>query len=372
MKKQLIELSQKLISFDTVNPPGSELSAMEYLEDYLSKAGFTTLLHKFEPDRANLIASIKSKKNNPPLCFTGHIDVVPLGKAKWSKKPFGGEVSDGKIYGRGTSDMKCGVASIVLSAIEAHKQKPGELDICLIITAGEEKGYEGAKAIVAEKIVKGPITALIVAEPTSNIPWFGHKGCLWFKASATGVAAHGSTPELGENAIYKAVAAIEKLKNYDFNIPAHPLHGKPTLSIGTITGGSNINSVPDFADFTIDIRTLPNQNSEQVTEELAKELKGLVTLTKLNDGGSIATDPSLPWMTECLATIKGIKPEVEDFEFGNYVTDAGILTPYLNSPPTVILGPGEASQAHKRDEYCFIQKLDQSFDLYLQLMLASS
>ncbi|MDX2471870.1 MAG: M20 family metallopeptidase [SAR324 cluster bacterium] len=369
MKNQLIPLSQKLISFDTINPPGNELEAMEYLEDYLKSEGFTTSLHIFEAGRANLVATVRSKKNNPPLCFTGHLDVVPLGKAIWSKKPFGGEVAEGKIYGRGSSDMKCGVASIVASAIEAHRQKPDELDLCLILTAGEERGYEGAKALVRDKIITAPIEALIVAEPTSNIPWFGHKGCLWFKASATGVAAHGSTPELGENAIYKAVAAIEKLKNYDFKIPVHPLHGKPTLSIGTITGGSNINSVPDFAEFTIDIRTLPNQDSKKLTEDLGKELEGLVTLCELSDGGAIATDPSIPWMKMCLTTIREVLPRVEKFEFGNYVTDAGILTPSFDSPPTVILGPGEASQAHKRDEYCFVEKLDQSFDLFLKIML---
>ena len=369
MQKQLIELSQKLISFDTVNTPGNELAAMVYLEGVLAQAGFKTNLHEFEKGRANLIATVSSPAANPPLCLTGHIDVVPLGKTKWSTDPFGGEVKDGKIYGRGSSDMKCGVASIVLAAIEAHKQKPDQLDLCLILTAGEEKGYEGAKAIIREKVVTGPIEALIVAEPTSNIPWFGHKGCLWFEATATGKAAHGSTPELGENAIYKAVKAINILQNFDFKTPAHPLHGKPTLSIGTIKGGSNINSVPDYAEFTIDIRTLPNQDLSEVEKNIAKALQGLVTVKTISDGGAIATDPQHPWMQKVLSLFKKEGKKDQQFEFGNYVTDAGILTPSLGNPPTLILGAGESGQAHKVDEYCYIEKLNESFDLYLKIML---
>jgi succinyl-diaminopimelate desuccinylase len=214
-----IELSHELIAFNTINPPGNELSCIQHLEKILSGAGLQTSLHTFAPNRANLIARIGGGDGKPPLCFTGHVDTVPLGNAPWSVDPFGGEIIDDKIYGRGASDMKCAVAAFVAAIGNMSKQLDGTSGAVLVITAGEEIGCEGAFQL-ARAGVLGRAGAIVVAEPTSNAALVGHKGALWLRLILKGVTAHGSMPHLGVNAAYKAARALTILEKFQFNVAA--------------------------------------------------------------------------------------------------------------------------------------------------------
>jgi succinyl-diaminopimelate desuccinylase len=144
MRIDPIELSRELIAFNTVNPPGNELSCIQHLEKILTCAGLETSLQNFAPDRANLIARIGGVGSKRPLCFTGHVDTVPLGNSPWSVDPFAGEIRNGKIYGRGSTDMKCGVAAFVAAIGNMTEQLEGTSGAVLVITAGEEIGCEGA------------------------------------------------------------------------------------------------------------------------------------------------------------------------------------------------------------------------------------
>src|SRR6476469_2972431 len=159
-----LELSRELIAFNTVNPPGNELSCIRHLETILSRAGLETSLQHFAPDRANLIARIGGVGSKPPLCFTGHVDTVPLGNAPWSVDPFAGEIIDGKMYGRGSTDMKCGVAAFVAAIGNMVEQLQGSSGVVLVITAGEEVGCEGAFHL-ARAGIPGRTGAIVVAEP---------------------------------------------------------------------------------------------------------------------------------------------------------------------------------------------------------------
>ena len=164
------------------------------------------------------IARSGGSPDKRPLCFTGHVDTVPLGAAPWTVDPFAGEISDGKLYGRGTTDMKSGVAAFVVAALELGATLAGGPGVVLVITAGEETGCEGAYYLARSENMLGEAGAIVVAEPTSNQPWIGHKGAIWLKARTTGVTAHGSMPEEGVNAVYKAARAIGRLEDFDFNI----------------------------------------------------------------------------------------------------------------------------------------------------------
>src|ERR1043166_4204990 len=194
-----IELSRELIAFNTVNPPGNELSCITHLEKILAGAGLETSLHHFAPDRANLIARIGGAGSRPPLCFTGHVDTVPLGNAPWRVDPFAGEIIDGKIYGRGSTDMKCGVAAFVAAIGNMREQLEGTGGAVLAITAGEEIGGEGAFHLARAGIL-GRAGAIVVAEPTSNAALVGHKGALWLRLTLKGITAHGSMAHLGGKA----------------------------------------------------------------------------------------------------------------------------------------------------------------------------
>jgi succinyl-diaminopimelate desuccinylase len=364
-----IELSHELIAFNTINPPGNELSCIQHLEKILGGAGLQTSLHSFAPNRANLIARIGGGGDGkPPLCFTGHVDTVPLGNAPWSVDPFGGEIIDGKMYGRGTSDMKCAVAAFVAAIGNMSKQLDGTSGVVLVITAGEEIGCEGAFQL-ARAGVLGRAGAIVVAEPTSNAALVGHKGALWLRLIVKGVTAHGSMPHLGVNAAYKAARALAILEKFQFNVAAHPYLGSPTLNVGTVHAGLNVNSVPDLAEIGIDIRSIPGLDHLRIQEHLKAELGDDVALDPIVDVGAVWTDPSSPWIND----VYGVVREITGEDAGPvprtapYFTDASALTPAFGNPPTIILGPGEAAKAHQTDEYCSIDRIYAATQIYAEI-----
>jgi succinyl-diaminopimelate desuccinylase len=363
----LIALTRKLISFNTINPPGQERECAHYIAKLLQDGGFKVKLFEFEDTRTSLVAR-SGDEGELPICFTGHIDTVPLGESPWHADPFKGETDGDKIYGRGSADMKGGVAAMIIAAVSFLKTAKNNAPITLVITAGEETGSQGAKHLAGLNNALGQAGALVVAEPTSNYPLVAHKGALWLEAQTKGITAHGSMPDQGVNAIYKAVDVLRKLMKIEFTTSAHPLLGKPTLNVGTISGGLNINSVPDRTTIGVDIRTIPSQTNENIFSWLKSCLGEDVLLKKIVDVGSVATDPELEWVQDVFditGAYLGERPEPRGV---NYFTDASVLTPAYENVPTVILGPGEAQMAHKTDEYCCISKIEHSFGIYTDLL----
>jgi succinyl-diaminopimelate desuccinylase len=234
----------------------------------------------------------------------------------------------------------------------------------LIITAGEETGSEGAYDLCRHKRLLDAAGALIVAEPTSNTPLIGHKGALWLKAVARGVTAHGSMPEKGDNAVIKAAHAVVRLTDFDFNVQRHAVLGGPTLNIGTFHGGLNTNSVPDRAEVSLDIRTVPGQAHASVREMVGSFLGDEMEISSIINVPAVWTDPSDPWIRrvfEIMAPLLGAMPVPQG---ATYFTDASALTPAMGNLPTVILGPGEAAMAHQTDEYCLVSRIDQAVEAY--------
>ena len=362
-----IELTRALVGFDTINPPGNERPCAEHLGGLLDDGGFSVSYHEFAEHRSSLVARIGGSADAAPLCFTGHIDTVPLGAAPWTVDPFAGEISDGKLYGRGTTDMKSGVAAFVVAVLRLARELSKGPGVVLVITAGEETGCEGAYHLAGLGDVLGEAGAIVVAEPSSNQPWIGHKGALWLTARTTGVTAHGSMPEQGENAVYMAAHAISKLEDFDFNVARHAVLGKPTLNVGTVHGGLNINSVPDMAEIGIDIRTTPDQDHAAIRSHLTGYLGDSVVLDPIVDVGGVLTDPSNEWMQEVFDVMSGILGSRPEPNTATYFTDASALTPAYGGAPTVILGPGEATLAHQTDEYCFTAKIEEAVEAYMEI-----
>ena len=286
-----VALTQALIRQNTVNPPGNEAQCAALVAKRLEENGFTVTAIPFGEGRTNVIARLGGR-DALPLGFTGHLDTVPLGLQPWSVDPFGGDIDGDRVYGRGSSDMKGGVAALVEACI-AHRaaleKGPGAV---LIITAGEETGSEGAYHLWRQKGLLDAAGALIVAEPTSNTPLIGHKGALWLKAVARGVTAHGSMPEKGENAVIKAAHAVVRLTDFDFNVQRHEVLGRPTLNIGTFHGGLNTNSVPDRAEVSLDIRTVPGQAHASVREMVGSFLGDEMEISPLIDVPAVWTNPA--------------------------------------------------------------------------------
>jgi succinyl-diaminopimelate desuccinylase len=216
--------------------------------------------------------------------------------------------------------------------------------------------------------VLGQAGALVVAEPTSNRPLVGHRGALWLKAATKGVTAHGSMPDRGVNAVYKAARAISRLADFDFNISQHPVLGSPTLNVGWVRGGMNINSVPDLAEFGIDIRTIPAQRHGEVRDLLARFVGEEVELSALMDVAGVWTEPGHAWMQAVFATVRAVTGAEPAIEAAPFFTDASVLAPALGGIPTVILGPGPTDMAHQTDEFCEIARIEEAVEINRRLI----
>jgi succinyl-diaminopimelate desuccinylase len=362
-----IELTCRLIRFDTVNPPGRELECARYLESVLSQAGFRTQLVPMGDERASLIARRGRSGSRKPIVFTGHIDVVPLGTRPWASDPFGASVSEGRIHGRGSSDMKSGVGAFVAAAVAETARVENQTEVVLLITAGEETGCEGATSIVKAGL-QGTAGALVVCEPTANVPFVGHKGALWLKAIAQGKTAHGSMPEEGENAVYKAARAVERLSCFDFRCERHPQLGAPTINVGTFHGGLNINSVPDRAEVQIDLRTIPAVDHAELRRRIREQMKEDLQLETLIDLPGIWTSPQDPWVQRVGAIASRITGESARVGTATYFTDASVFVPVMDGVPTLVLGPGEPTLAHQTDEWCSVERVHQATAIYRELI----
>ncbi|MYE01020.1 MAG: M20 family metallopeptidase [Alphaproteobacteria bacterium] len=363
-----LDIASDLIRMDTRNPPGREAECAHYLGGLLEAAGLEVSCHDFAPGRTSLTAVLRggggAAERKKSLCFGGHIDVVPLGAKGWSVDPFGAEIIDGRLYGRGSTDMKSGIAAFVHAAMKlAAEGARGDADIVLAICAGEETGCEGSSHLGRTGAL-GEAGAIVIAEPTANYPILGHKGALWLRVETEGVTAHGSMPERGVNAIYRAARAVAKLEHFDFNMKPHELLGRPTLNVGTIEGGQNLNSVPDRAAFTVDIRTLPEQDHDGIVSGLEGYLGGESRIERIVDVGGVHTPHSHPWVREVYRLMEALTGEPARPRGAPYFTDASALTPACGNPPTVILGPGEMHMAHQTDEYCPVAHIVQAAEVY--------
>jgi succinyl-diaminopimelate desuccinylase len=362
-----VSLTRDLLRFDTVNPPGQERDCAQRAGNLLQEWGFAVEYHEHEEGRTSVIARAGGSAAKAPLCMTGHLDVVPLGTRKWSKDPFAGEAEGDKLYGRGSSDMKAGVAAILIAARSFSRKLNGTPGLVLVLTAAEENGCIGSRHLAALPKLMGKAGAIVVGEPTSNYPMVGHKGSIKFHAAFRGVSAHGSMPELGVNAIYKAAKAIAKLEEFQFGVKKHPVMGLPTLNVGTFEGGSGVNLVPDLATIGVDIRTVPGTDHEALLSRL-KDLLSEGDLEVLADSQAVWTEPDEEWMQRVFEICKPILKETPVARTMPYMTDAANLRKVYSDAPTVVLGPGEAAMAHQTDEYCNMERIRQSVAIYEALI----
>ncbi len=364
-----IELTRDLVAIQSLNPGGDEHDCALFLGGLLEEAGFEVSYHDFAPRRTSVVAKRGGRGKGRQLCFAGHIDTVPLGSQPWSVDPFGGEIRDGRLYGRGVTDMKSGIAAFVSAAVDLGEALDDGPGLLLIMAAGEETGCEGSRPLGAELAGEVEVGAMVIAEPTYNLPKVGHRGAFWLRMTAAGKTAHGSMPEHGINALYKAARAAGKLEDFDFNVKRHPLLGGNSLSVGNLHSGQNVNSVPDRAVMEVDIRTIPGVDHGSLREGFLGYLGAdIEAIEPFVDLDSVWTDPAHPWMQrvfDLVTPILGARPEIGALPF---FTDAAVLQPAFGGVPTVILGPGETHMAHQTDEYCLVDNIPVAVEIYRRII----
>jgi len=363
-------LLKKLIGAETTAEKG-ELAAAEIISAELGQSDIDCRIDSWDTNRANLIAQIKSTGRRKALLFACHLDVVGPGETKWKHPPFSGVESEGKIYGRGSADMKGGIAAIVTAArqiVESGVKLEG--NIILFAAAGEETDSCGAKRFIRKWDGIPRLAGVVLPEPTDFEVVTAHRGMLWLKVKTRGKAAHGSTPELGINAIASMKTFLNELDTYKIQVEPHNLLGSCSMSVNTIAGGKEINVVPDECEIKIDIRTLPGQNYKEIISDFGKIFAKLkqgnpqfeASVSLVREVGALETDSNCGFVKDFCSAV-----EVSETKAVGFTTDG----PHFAAlgAPMVIFGPGKPDICHKPDEYIEISDVEKAVEYYKNIIL---
>lgn len=373
-EEEKIKILADLIAIKSVNE--NEIEVANYLKDLFAEYGIESKIVPVTDTRVNLVAEIGS--GHPDIGISGHMDVVSPGdESEWTSDPFTLTERDGKLYGRGTNDMKAGLVNLALVMIELkenHELKNGT--VRFMATTGEEVGGAGSKKLYEEGYMDD-VDYLWVAEPSHDTIIYSHKGSLNFKVTSFGEAAHSSMPDQGYNAInplMKFLLELDEKLNSDTR--SNDVLGKLVMSTTIFNAGNQVNSIPERAVTEINVRTIPEFNNDEVIEIFKK------TAEKYNnEGAKIQVDVtmSLPSvfttgqndMVE-LAKELGKKHLGLDISLKGSpgVTDASnLLRGKDENFPFMMFGPGESKMAHKTDEYVYKDYYFAFFDIYKELIL---
>lgn len=386
-EKEKIQLLTDIVELQTEN--NNEIDVCNYLTDLFDKYDIKSEILKVNEHRANIVAEIGN--GSPILALSGHMDVVDAGNQdNWSYPPFQLTEKDGKLYGRGTTDMKGGLMALVVSLIELKEQN--ELPhgtIRLLATAGEEKEQEGAK-LLADKGYLDDVDGLIIAEPTGSGIYYAHKGSMSCKVTATGKAVHSSVPFIGDNAIdtllefynlFKEKYSELKQQDTKHELDVAPMFksliGKEiseedanyasglTAVCSIINGGKQFNSVPDEASLEFNVRPVPEYDNDFI-ESFFQNIINDVDSNKLSlDIPSNHRPVTSDKNSKLITTIKDVASSYveQDEIFVSALVGATDASSFLgdnkDNVDLAIFGPGNPLMAHQIDEY--IEK-----DMYLK------
>ena len=361
----LDRLLWELVEIPSINPSleckyadftGEERIA-QFLEGKANSSGIECKRLKVLPGRENLVFRLKpSGKTKNKVMLTPHMDVVPA-----TPDAFVPKIKNGCLFGRGACDTKGSIASFFHAFLRLAKERnrPKNTEIIFVGLVDEEFGQAGSRTLAQ----KGPKANLAIAgEPTNLKVVSAHKGNLWIKLSTQGKAAHGSTPQYGRNAINRMSPILDTLTNEYPKLLSdrkHPLLGSPTISVGTIRGGSQPNVVPDSCEIDIDRRTIPGETDESVKKEMKNLFRKLkikspeFSATRSVPCPPLDTDPSLPIVQSFL------KASNRRRTIGvPYFTDASPIS--MGGTPALVYGPGNIAQAHSKNEWVSLEEVEKA------------
>jgi acetylornithine deacetylase/succinyl-diaminopimelate desuccinylase len=365
----------RLVAFNTENPPGHELEAAKFLATFFQSDGWAVELDQYRPGRVNVIARLDNG-SGPTFAFNTHMDVVPAGDG-WSSNPFQVRESGGNLYGRGTCDAK---GPLVAMAEAMHMLKAGRSNWCGtvlgVFVADEEAASEGAKHYAS----KSPkIDYAVIGEPTSNGTVIAHKGSLRPRIRIHGVSAHSGTPDLGENAIYQAARFLILVEDQHKSVVrhrTHPLVGNASISATRVNAGVADNVIPDSCDLLLDRRMVPGEDERIVKEEIGDLLRKAATISGIRadileyvptTGGATETALDQPIVVASLNASRRYGAKVttpHGFQGGCDL----VHFRSIGAQGTVI-GPGSLAVAHKPDEFVPIDEFIAASLIYRDIAL---
>lgn len=365
---EVVALTADLVRIDSSNPtlaPGGagESEIADFCTAWLDARGFRTTRLETTPGRPSVVATAAGRGGGRSVMLNGHLDTVSL--VGYDGAPLDPVVENGRLHGRGSYDMKAGVAALMVAAARVH-DRPHRGDVMLALVADEEDASTGTEEVLAHTRRAGTaLDAAIVAEPTGLDVVTCHKGFVWAEVTLTGVAAHGSRPDLGVDAVAKAGAFLTGLDRLAADLaarPGHPTLGSGSVHAGVISGGQETSSYPDRCRITVERRTVPGEDAATFAAELHAILDPIVA-DHPGLGGMITTglerhpldgDPTrgiAPALATALAEVTG-RPAHHRGEA--FWTDAALLAGA--GIPTVLVGVDGAG-AHAAAEWVDLDSL---------------
>jgi acetylornithine deacetylase/succinyl-diaminopimelate desuccinylase family protein len=390
MRNDVVSLLTDLVSHPSVNPMGREANGPEffehqmtdYLEGFFRELKVPYVRQSVEPLRENIIARIDgalpTSKGGKLIMLEAHQDTVPV--AGMTIEPWKPLIRDGRLYGRGSCDIKGGMAAMLIAFARLAKEMPDDMPtVIMACTVNEEFGFGGAKELPklwqqqSEIFPRRPDIA-IIAEPTELDVVTAHKGVVRWRCHTHGRAAHSSQPHLGDSAIFRMARVLEALEIYQHDtvsrLSQHALCGMPTLSVGTIEGGLSVNTVPDHCTVEIDRRCVPGEDPRKAYRHALDYLKnclGADPQVKHDEpfseslGLNDADNGQLAKRLQSVAKQITGRCEIVGVPYG---TDAATIA--STGIPAVVFGPGSIDQAHTADEWIAIDQLHLATEIYYQ------
>jgi succinyl-diaminopimelate desuccinylase len=362
----VVRLTQDMVRIQSTAPTVPEAACAEYVEEFLRAQGLSFERVPVADGRWNVLARVPGA-GGPPLVLLGHMDTVPVGDG-WSFNPFGGEVSGGRLFGRGACDMKGGLAALLCVLLRVHASgAPLSGDLVLAATVDEESSMTGAAALVQAGHVPSN-SYILAAEPSDGRLLVAQKGIAWYELRARGVSAHASMPNLGADANRALALAVEHAYQGISALHAtNPLLGPTTMVVGRMEGGIKTNVVADAARAEIDVRYPPSVGPDDVykviaaaAEQATRSVPGVdfslrPTTTDRWPVVCAADSPLIAAVREAHRAVRG-GHEVELAGFSAY-TDAAVCAIASGSSHAVVFGPGSLAQAHTVDEFVEVAEL---------------
>lgn len=368
--KKSIALLKEILAIPSVNGADNEGAVAEFIANYLKEKHIDAFVQQIDETHANIIAKLEGKSSET-VVWNGHLDTVPYGNTEeWNTDPSIPVEKNGRIYARGASDMKSGLAAMVylLGEIGESGEKP-EQTILFLGTCDEEKSGLGAEKIL-EEIDLSSGSLLLIGEPTGCKLGVAQKGCIWAQLNISGKTSHGAYPEEGYNAVEYGMKIVRRIKKWVTEYE-HRLLGTATAQVTMIQGGIAPNMTPDFAEILLDIRIVPGISAEDVEKKIKKicreeveetngEVKFEVRIKNARRAIEIAEEER--WLKEFKAYLKQNGAETEEIGI-NYFTDASILTKKESEIPVLLFGPGEPRLAHKPNEFVELEKYEKYIEI---------
>jgi len=363
-EKRAVPILQQLIRIRTTQPYGDELDAVKYIRSLFTEKNLEFHIVDHGKNRASVVLTLPGENRNEAVAVAGHMDTLGLcGTEKWEHSPFGADFQDGNIYGRGAANMKGGITSVILALreiIEEQRRPPRDIIFCL--TADGDMSGIGARVLTNNGFLQ-KAKAMIFAEPTDCKIGIAQKGALWLRIKVYGKRGHACLPSLGSSAFEGLLCLIQEFKKIIHRIGSHPLLGNSTLVLTQINGGEAINSVPEFVEATLDIRTLPSFSNEEILnafDRLAKKICNKnnlleITISVENNRPAVGMDKEAPFCIKLQKIIQSFSIEGETRGL-LYFTDVNRMIPALGIP-FAIIGPGKDIYSFPSDEHVSIDSV---------------